>query len=345
MSQKPGYIEPATSAKNTEAADGTAGEADRNGAIQTGQETARNPGYAPEAATESLKDQPADAINSHKEGLQPERGVGPEIQAGNSLIQGGGGIGKSVIAVVAVLLLLILTNELVALWQSHWLLGAFGSGVLAVVVLGVVNVWRQERRSTAEIKRLKCEQDEVQQAIKRQDLTALKAALTPWLERQSKAAPQLIQRFKDAAAERTTAQEYWQLYQLMVLRELDQQAQKIIRHYTLTTGTAVMVIPHAGLDTLVVLWRSRTMTREIAAVYGLATTSLSAIRLFRQALVTVMVVAGVEALAQEKLLSEGSDELMNRILGGVSQSLITARRTYKLGRMIQLACRLYGIDR
>ncbi|WP_417594261.1 YcjF family protein [Oceanospirillum sp.] len=341
MSQKPGYIEPANPEKDDPTTNSSPTDKDEG----TAHESPRNPGYAPEAATGTLKDQPEDAINSHEAHTRQGEAVDSEVQAGTSLIQGGSGIGKSVIAVVAVLLLLILTNELVSLWQSHWLLGALGSGVLVVVLLGVINVWRQERRSTEEIKRLKAEQDAVQQTLKNKDLPALKATLTPWLERQSKAAPQLIQRFKDAAVERTTTEEYWQLYQLMVLRELDQQAEKIIRHYTLTTGTAVMVIPHAGLDTLVVLWRSRTMTREIASVYGLQTTSLSAIRLFRQALVTVMVVAGVEALAQEKLLSEGSDELMNRILGGVSQSLITARRTYKLGRMIQLACRPYGVDR
>ena len=326
MTRKPGYIEPTTQQPQDQADhQNTAADA----------EPARTPGYVPEETRDSLQPHTAETADN------PDNDITPQA-LGAQLGQGSDGIGKSAIAVIAVVILLMLTNELVALWQSHWMLGTFGSGVLAVVLLGALNVWRQERRSKAEIKRLKSEQDGVQQALKNKDLTALKAALTPWLERQSKAAPQLLQRFKDAAVERTTAEEYWQLYQLMVLRELDQQAQKIIRHYTLTTGTAVMVIPHAGLDTLVVLWRSRTMTREIAAVYGLQTTSLSAVRLFRQALVTVMVVAGVETLAQEKLLSEGSDELMNRILGGVSQSLITARRTYKLGRMIQLACRPYG---
>ncbi|MDX1320818.1 MAG: DUF697 domain-containing protein [Oceanospirillum sp.] len=345
MTQKPGYIEPATPEKGDPTANSRSSDDKYTKEKAAQQEAPRNPGYAPEAATETLKDQPADTINTYEEDILQGKEADSGLHSAISLGKESNGIGKSVIALAGVLLLLMLTNELVSLWQSHWLLGALGSGVLAIVVLGAINVWRQERCSTAEIKRLKSEQDGVQQALKNKDLTALKAALTPWLERQSKAAPQLIQRFKDAAVERTTAEEYWQLYQLMVLRELDQQAQKIIRHYTLTTGTAVMVIPHAGLDTLVVLWRSRTMTREIAAVYGLETTSLSAVRLFRQALVTVMVVAGVETLAQEKLLSEGSDELMNRILGGVSQSLITARRTYKLGRMIQLACRPYGIDR
>lgn len=336
MTQKPGYIEPANPEKDDTTANSRSFE-------NKGGESQRNPGYAPENAKESLKDQPDNPAGGTTYGQQPTDSV---IEISTQLTkQSSGGIGKSISALIGVLLLLMLTNELVTLWQSHWLLGVLGSGVLALVILGVLNVWRQEWRSAQEIKQLKAEQDAVQQALRDNDLTELKAALTPWLDRQSNSAPQMIQRFRDAAVERTTTEEYWQLYQLMVLRELDLQAQKIIRHYTLTTGTAVMVIPHAGLDTLVVLWRSRTMTREIAAVYGLETTSLSAVRLFRQALVTVMVVAGVETLAQEKLLSEGSDELMNRILGGVSQSLITARRTYKLGRMIQLACRPYGVDR
>lgn len=342
MTQKPGYIEPSTPTTDNKTANGSPTDKDKG----TAHESPRNPGYAPENAKESLKDQPIDESAAHNGNASHGQSSDGVVETSSQLVKkGSGGIGKSVIALVGVLLLLMLTNELVSLWQSHWLLGASGSGVLALVILGVLNVWRQERRSAREIKQLKAEQDAVQQALRDNNLTELKAALSPWLERQSKAGAQLIQRFRDAAVERTTTEEYWQLYQLMVLRELDLQAQKIIRHYTLTTGTAVMVIPHAGLDTLVVLWRSRTMSREIAAVYGLETTSLSVLRLFKQALVTVMVVAGVETLAQEKLLSEGSDELMNRILGGVSQSLITARRTYKLGRMIQLACRPYGIDR
>lgn len=342
MTQKPGYIEPSTPTTDNKTASSNPTDKDE----RTAHESPRNPGYAPENAKERLKDQPIDESPAHNGNASHGQSSDSVIEASSQLVKkGSGGIGKSVIALVGVLLLLMLANELVSLWQSHWLLGASGSGVLAVVVLGVINVWRQERRSAREIKQLKAEQDAVQQALRDNNLTELKAALSPWLVRQSKAGPQLIQRFRDAAVERTTTEEYWQLYQLMVLRELDLQAQKIIRHYTLTTGTAVMVIPHAGLDTLVVLWRSRTMSREIAAVYGLETTSLSVLRLFKQALVTVMVVAGVETLAQEKLLSEGSDELMNRILGGVSQSLITARRTYKLGRMIQLACRPYGVDR
>lgn len=332
MTQKPGYIEPANPKKDDPTANSRSFK-------NKDEESQRNPGYAPENAKERLKDQP----DSTTDDQQPTDSV---IELSTQLTkQSSGGIGKSIIALIGVLLMLMLTNELVSLWQSHWLLGALGSGVLALVVLGGINVWRQERRSAREIKQLKAEQDAVQQALSGNNLTQLKTALSLWLERQSKTVPELIQRFRDAATERTSAEEYWQLYQLMVLRQLDLQAEKIIRHYTLTTGTAVMVIPHAGLDTLVVLWRSRTMSREIAAVYGLETTSLSVLHLFRQALVTVMVVAGVETLAQEKLLSEGSDELMNRILGGVSQSLITARRTYKLGRMIQLACRPYGVDR
>ncbi len=342
MTQKPGYIEPSTPATDNKTANSSPADKDKG----TAHESPRNPGYAPENAKERLKDQPIDQSAAHNDTASHGQSSDAAIEASRQLVKkGSGGIGKSIIALIGVLLLLILTNELVSLWQSHWLLGALESGVLAVAILGILNVWRQERRSAREIKQLKAEQDAVQQALRDNDLTELKAALTPWLDRQSNSAPRMIQRFRDAAVERTTTEEYWQLYQLMVLRELDLQAQKIIRHYTLTTGTAVMVIPHAGLDTLVVLWRSRTMSREIAAVYGLETTSLSVLRLFRQALVTVMVVAGIETLAQEKLLSEGSDELMNRILGGVSQSLITARRTYKLGRMIQLACRPYGVYR
>lgn len=338
MTRKPGYIEPVNPVSDSATTNASPAEEKL-----TKQQAPRNPGYAPEAATETLKEQPSDMAHSDEACAMQGEAVDSEVPEGISLNKGSSGIAKSVLSVIGVLFLFMLTNELVSLWQSHWLLGVLGSSVLAVVVLGVINVWRHERRCTAEIKRLKSEQYEVQHALKSRDLSELKAALTPWLDRQSKAAPQLIQRFKEVAVERTTTEEYWQLYQLMVLRERDLKAQKIIRHYTLTTGTTVMVIPHAGLDTLVVLWRSRTMAREIAAVYGLKTTSLSAVQLFKQALVTVMVVAGVETLAQEKLLSEGSDELMNRILGGVSQSLITARRTYKLGRMIQLACRPYGV--
>ncbi|MDX1400237.1 MAG: hypothetical protein R3204_17030, partial [Oceanospirillum sp.] len=217
MTQKPGYIEPATPEKGDPTANSRSSDDKYTKEKAAQQEAPRNPGYAPEAATETLKDQPADVINTHVEDILKGKEADSGLQSVISLSKESNGIGKSVIALVGVLLLLMLTNELVSLWQSHWLLGALGSGVLAIVVLGAINVWRQERRSAAEIKHLKSEQDGVQQALKNKDLTALKAALTPWLERQSKAAPLLIQRFKDAAVERTTAEEYWQLYQLMVL--------------------------------------------------------------------------------------------------------------------------------
>ncbi|OPX55538.1 protein of unknown function [Oceanospirillum multiglobuliferum] len=324
MTQKPGYIKgelPTKDQNNTQAIDQESADS-------------RVPGYAAETERVSLKQPPeqASAVSSIT-------ATAPKAASTEAFF---GGISKTVLSFAGLLLLMMLTNELLALWQNHWIAGSLGTLLLLLVVLGTLRVWRHERGALREVDQLKAEQETVQKALRAENLTDLKSALTPWLNRQAKVAPELITSFKATAQTRNTAEEYWQLYQLMVLRPLDQQADQLIQHYSLTTGTAVMVIPHAGLDGLVVLWRSRAMTRAIAQVYGLETTSLSAFRLFKQALITVMLVAGVETLAQEKLISEGSDELMNRILGGVSQSLLTARRTYKLGRLIQLACRPCG---
>jgi len=337
MTQKPGYIQ----------ASNTSPETDTTNAQQANSHSEENaqraPGYAEKTVAPTLKKQENDPSDADASTVDPFKAAyDTEASLLNGPVEKFGGISTGLLTAAGLLLFLMLLNELLALWQVHWLVGSAASLLMGFVLLGLLRIWRQERRAADEIEQLKEEQQAVQHALQHQDLTALKSALKPWLDRQAKVAPELLSRFKAAAQERSTAQEYWQLYQLMVLRVLDKQAQRIIRHYTLTTSTAVMVIPHAGLDTLVLLWRSRAMTRAIARVYGLETTSLSALRLFKQALITVMVVAGIETLAQEKLLSEGSDELMNRILGGVSQSLLTVRRTYKLGKMIQLACRPYG---
>lgn len=313
MTQKPGYI------KGLEPHN--APEPDHHEA-----ET-RTPGYAADSAHVSLKPS------------EPKQNFSAPLSVDRSVTETSGGISKTVLSVAGLLLLLMLSNELLTLWQRHWIAGSVGTILLIWVLFAGLRVWRQERRAVEEVARLKAEQDAVQQALQRGDLTTLKTALHPWCHRQAKVAPEQIAAFKAAAQSRSTAEEYWQLYKLMVLRPLDQQTDQLIQHYSLTTGTAVMVIPHAGLDSLVVLWRSRAMTQAIARTYGLEMTHLSTLKLFKQALITIVAVAGVETLAQEKLLSDGGDELINRMLGGVSQSLLTAHRTYRLGRLIQLACR------
>lgn len=100
-----------------------------------------------------------------------------------------------------------------------------------------------------------------------------------------------------------------------------------------------MVVPHPALDAVILLWRSRSMVSAIANVYGVETSTLSSLRLFKQALVTVGIVAGIEGITQEQLLQEGSNELQTRIASIGSQGAITVLRTYKLGRLTMFACR------
>ncbi|MGH6932040.1 MAG: DUF697 domain-containing protein, partial [Dongiaceae bacterium] len=96
----------------------------------------------------------------------------------------------------------------------------------------------------------------------------------------------LCEQFRDALTDTHDDREALLLFDRMVLSPLDGAALAVVRRGARDAAIGTSVSPVAGLDALIVIWRSLRMMREIGAVYGLRPTRLAIFALARRMLMT-----------------------------------------------------------
>jgi putative membrane protein len=148
----------------------------------------------------------------------------------------------------------------------------------------------------------------------------------------------LCEQYRDALADTHDDREAMQLFERIVLRPLDEAAYGAVRRAARDTAIGASVSPVAGIDALIVLWRSLRMVREVAQVYGLRPTRLSVLALVRRMFVTATFAVTADMVG-DVLGAHLGGRLAGLVSGKLAEGVYAGVRTARLGLLAIEQCR------
>jgi len=148
----------------------------------------------------------------------------------------------------------------------------------------------------------------------------------------------LCEQYRDAIADTHDDREAMQLFERIVLRPLDERAYAAVRRAARDTAIGASVSPVAGLDALIVLWRSLRMVREVAEVYGLRPTRLSVLALIRRMFLTATFAVTADVVG-DVLGAHLGGRLAGLVSGKLAEGVFAGVRTARLGLLAIEQCR------
>jgi putative membrane protein len=154
----------------------------------------------------------------------------------------------------------------------------------------------------------------------------------------SRAGRVLCEHYRDAIADTHDDREAMQLFERIVLRPLDEIAYAAVRRAARDTAIGASVSPVAGVDALIVLWRSMRMVREVAEVYGLRPTRLSVLALIRRMFVTATFAVTADVVG-DVLGAHVGGRLAGLVSGKLAEGVFAGVRTARLGLLAIEQCR------
>lgn len=135
-----------------------------------------------------------------------------------------------------------------------------------------------------------------------------------------------------------TNAEVMQLFNQLVLKDLDDEALSLVMNNSAKTALMVAASPLALADMVLVLWRSLKMIRQIATLYQIKLSYWSLIALMRQIL-KHMVFAGTTELATELGSDWFASELTTKVSAKLAQGLGAGLLSARLGLQAMQQCR------
>ena len=154
----------------------------------------------------------------------------------------------------------------------------------------------------------------------------------------SRAGRMLCEQYRDAIADTHDDREAMELFERIVLRPLDESAYAAVRRAARDTAIGVSVSPVAGVDALIVLWRSMRMVREVAEVYGLRPTRLSVLALIRRMFLTATFAVTADVVG-DVLGAHLGGRLAGLVSGKLAEGVFAGVRTARLGLLAIEQCR------
>jgi putative membrane protein len=154
----------------------------------------------------------------------------------------------------------------------------------------------------------------------------------------SRAGRVLCEQYRDAIADTHDDREAMQLFERIVLRPLDEIAYAAVRRAARDTAIGASVSPVAGVDALIVLWRSMRMVREVAEVYGLRPTRLSVLALIRRMFLTATFAVTADVVG-DVLGAHVGGRLAGLVSGKLAEGVFAGVRTARLGLLAIEQCR------
>lgn len=148
----------------------------------------------------------------------------------------------------------------------------------------------------------------------------------------------LCDRYRDALTDTHDDREALLLFDRIVLRPLDDEALAVVRRGARDAAIGTSVSPVAGLDALIVIWRSLRMMREIGAVYGLRPTRLAILSLARRMMVTATFSVTTDMVGDIVGAHLGG-RLAGLLSGKLAEGIYAGVRTARLGLLTVDQCR------
>jgi putative membrane protein len=149
---------------------------------------------------------------------------------------------------------------------------------------------------------------------------------------------ELCEQFRDALTDTHDDREALLLFDRMVLRPLDETALAMVRRGARDAAIGTSVSPVAGLDAMIVIWRSLRMMREIGAVYGLRPTRLAIFALARRMLLTATFSVTTDMVGDIVGAHLGG-RLAGLLSGKLAEGIYAGVRTARLGLLTVDQCR------
>jgi putative membrane protein len=147
-----------------------------------------------------------------------------------------------------------------------------------------------------------------------------------------------IARFRRQASDALNDGEQLRLFAGTVLAPLDRQGRRLVVRGARDIGALTALSPLGILDGLIVLWRTLTMLRAIARLYGVRPGFAASIRLLRRTLAHVLA-AGVGELLSDAAVEAAGASLLSVLSARAGQGAMHGLLAARLGLAALQICR------
>lgn len=133
-----------------------------------------------------------------------------------------------------------------------------------------------------------------------------------------------------------TEQEARHQLQATVMKDIDQEASRLIARHAQDNALMVAVSPFVWLDMTLSLWRSSKMIGDVGALYGVQATGLLRFKIYREVLKAMVFAGATEAVIHQL---PWASSLLGRVGQGAGVAIYTARigvHTAKICRPLAL---------
>jgi putative membrane protein len=206
-----------------------------------------------------------------------------------------------------------------------WLTAAVAAGGFGLIGAGV---WR-EMRGLFALRKV----DRLRAALAGADVSALKAALRPWLAAQPEAGTLLaaLAPIEDKAA-------VLALLRAGPVATLRARADALGRTAALQIFAATAALPAPAFDGLLVAWRGVRLVRQVAELHGMRPGTLATLALLRRTALSAAGVVAADLATDTAARAFLSNPLLRHVVGDVAGAGIAARRMMVLARAASAAC-------
>jgi uncharacterized membrane protein YcjF (UPF0283 family) len=227
---------------------------------------------------------------------------------------------------------------LIAVYNFSIYLGIPAIILALLVLLSIGWAGHREYRALKNVDRLEERNAGISTALERNDQDAFRQTLDPILENIRKREPDIIREYKAAIENSGSVSDSLKQFENIVLGQLDEEVNLLIKHTVMVGSAAVAIIPHPALDALFVLWRGQNLVRKIGIIYGLEPTGLSSWRLLKYVITSAFIAASIEEFG-EIALEQVTQKAFASAIKPLAESSATALRLFRLGQMAKHACR------
>jgi putative membrane protein len=224
---------------------------------------------------------------------------------------------------------------------ERWLpLGAGFALLLALVAVGAIGALGRELADLRRLQRAEELRLEGERLIGSEIHGQAEAYLVR-LEQLYRGRPELaepIARFHAQTSDALNDGEQLRLFGRMVLAPLDRRARRLVTLGARDIGALTALSPLGILDGLIVLWRTLTMLRAIARLYGVRPGAAASIRLLRRTLAHVLA-AGVGELLSDAAIEAAGASLLSVLSARAGQGAVHGLLAARLGLAALQICR------
>jgi putative membrane protein len=229
------------------------------------------------------------------------------------------------------------------LFERSPLLGVGFAVVLALFVLGALGALGALGRELADLRRLE-RAEELRLLGERligSEVHGQADAYLGQLQRMYRGRVDLAEplaRFELQASDALTDGERVRLFARTVLAPLDRDARRLVTRGARDIGALTALSPLGLLDSAIVLWRTLTMLRAIARLYGGRPGIAASLRLLRRTLAHVLA-AGVGELLSDAAIETAGASLLSVVSARLGQGAVHGLLAARLGLAAVQICR------